>query len=79
MSVSVNPALSGTGVVWYQPEGGSWTASTKTVTITGGVGSVTLNPSGVRTYRVVFQGSTSNEVTLTPIEPEPSPSVSPTA
>jgi hypothetical protein len=67
MSVSVDPAMSGTGLVWYQPEGGSWTASTKTVTITNGVGSVTLNPSGVKSYRIAFQGYTSNEVTLTPI------------
>ena len=67
MSISVDPTLSGTGVVWYMPEGGVWTASTKTVTVTNGVGSTSLKPYGVQSYRIAFMGTTSNEVTLTPV------------
>jgi hypothetical protein len=65
LSVSVDPALSGNGAVWYLPEGGTWT-NLKTVSIVDGAGSATLTPSGVRSYRVVFQGATSNVVTVSP-------------
>ena len=66
LSVSVDPAVSGSAVVSYESAPDTWT-TVKTMSVVDGVGSVSVNPSGVRTYRVVFQGVTSNAVTVTPI------------
>ncbi|MCK9599206.1 MAG: hypothetical protein M0R66_02690 [Candidatus Omnitrophica bacterium] len=65
--VTVNPSASGAGAVWVLPFGGSWTDTMEDVSIVDGIGWTTVDPgTGVNSYRIAFDGYTSNILTLTP-------------
>lgn len=66
VDVTVDPATSGSAELWYRSPGGVWRQSSVGVDIVEGVGSRTLNPSGIREYLVRYAGGASDAVVLTP-------------
>ncbi len=70
LEFSTDPAMTGSGELWYRTDGGSWRKASTTVSVSAGTGTKTVHPSGVREYKVVFGGGESNVVTLTPILPD---------
>lgn len=66
--VSVNPSVSGAGAIWVLPLAGEWTDTMDDVVIVDGVGWTTVEPgTGITSYRIVFDGYTSNTITVTPV------------
>ncbi len=70
LEFSVDPSMTASGELWYRTDGGSWRKAATTVSVSGGTGTKTVHPSGIREYKVVFGGAESNVVTLTPIVPD---------
>ncbi len=66
LEIGVDPAVSGSGELWYRTDGGSWTKSSRALDIVDGAASTVVHPSGVRDYRVVLGSAESNTVTLAP-------------
>jgi hypothetical protein len=66
LEIGVDPAVSGSGELWYRTDGGSWRKSSRALDIVDGAASTVVHPSGVRDYRVVLGSAESNTVTLTP-------------
>lgn len=65
LNVSVTPTVTAGGKVWYQPAGGDWVSSVN-IPIVAGAGSVSVTPTGIRSYRVSLLGALSNAITTSP-------------
>ncbi len=76
LDVSVDPAISGNGVLWYRTDGGAWHRASAPVPVVDGVGTKAVSPSGVRQYKVEIEGAVSNVVTLSPALPDVAVTVS---
>ncbi|WP_291379778.1 CAP domain-containing protein [Demequina sp.] len=76
LSVSVDPASSGQARVWFRVPAGVWRVSSNTFAIVDGSGSTHVTgPSRLLEYRVEFRGGVSQGVTLSPVAPAVSASV----
>ncbi len=65
LTVSVDPASSGTGALQYQYPGGAWGTSRTKVYIVNGAGTVSFGQSAPEmSYRVIFDGGESNTVVI---------------
>jgi hypothetical protein len=71
LTVTVDPASSGTARVWFRAPGGTWSPSSNTFAIADGAGSTSVTaPSMALEYRIEFGGGVSDAVTLSPVLPD---------
>ncbi len=69
LDITVDPASSGSGVLWYRTDGGAWHRASAPVDVVDGAATREVKPSGVRDFKIEFGGSFSNTVTLSPVAP----------
>ncbi len=70
LEYSTDPAVTTSAELWYRTDGGPWAKAATTLSVTDGVGTKGVSPSGVRDYKVVIGTHESNVVTMTPIYPD---------
>lgn len=69
LSISVDPALSGTAYLYYRKQGSStWTKASGSITVTDGEATKIVNPQGSRGYRIKFGSTYSDALLFTPAE-----------